>query len=303
MKAVRVNEWAKPVEIEDIARPEAGEGEVLVRVRAAAVNPVDGAIQAGYMAAYVPAPLTLGADYAGEVVAVGDGVTHVRPGDAVYGMSPTYGTFAEYVAVKAHGVAHKPETLDFARAAAVPLTGLTAWQSLFDLAKLESGERILIHGAGGGIGVLAVQLAKGAGATVIAHDKGDKAEFLRGLGADEFIDAETQRFEEKAGDVDVILDLVGGEYTERSFTICGPGARYITPAGNPPAEEAAARGFFASGMFTQPTVADLTALAEKIDAGQLKVFVDRSFPLDEIAGALAYKRPEGRLGKVVITVN
>lgn len=303
MKAVRVNEWGKPVEVENRPQPVAGENEVVIKVKAAAINPVDNAIAAGYLSNFVSSPLTLGADYSGEVVAVGEGVSHVKPGDTVYGMSPAYGTFAEYAVVKAHGVARKPETLDHTHAAAVPLAGLTAWQTLFDLGKLESGERVLIHGAGGGIGVLAVQLAKDKGAFVIAHDKGDKADFLRSLGADIFIDADTQRFEDEAGEVDVILDLVGGEYQARSFDICGPGARYITPAGNPPAEEAAQRGFYASGTFTQPTVADLTALAEMIDSQKLQVFVDRTFPLEQIADALAYKRPAGRPGKVVVSLN
>lgn len=301
MKAYRVNEFGRPAVVQEFPTPTAQPGEVLVKVKAASVNPVDGAVVAGYMAGYgFTAPLTPGADYSGEVAAVGEGVSHVAVGDQVYGMSPTYSTFAEYVAVKANGVARKPKSVDHATAAAVPLTGLTAWQTLFQLGKLEAGDRILIHGAGGGIGTLAVQLAKDAGATVIAHDRGDKEAFLRDLGADEFINSDTTRFEDVIGHVDVILDLVGGEYLERSFNICGPGARYVTPAGQPSADDAAARGFFASGTYTQPTVDDLNALAGKIDEGKLRVFIAEAFPLADIGTALAHKPKQP--GKVIVTL-
>lgn len=303
VKAVRVNEWGQSVQIEDIAQPKPGNDEVLVRVRAASINPVDGAIVAGYMASFLTAPLTLGADFAGDVVAGGDDIQHVKVGDAVYGMSPTYGTFAEYAAVKGNGVARKPETLDYLEAAAVPLVGLTAWQTLFNIADLKPGERILIHGAGGGIGRLAVQLAKNAGAYVIAHDKGNKREFLLELGADQFIDAETERFEALVSDLDVVLDLVGRELVERSWNVCREGSRYVTPAAIVSVEDAARRGIIASGAYTQPTVEELTKLAEEIDDGKLKVFVNQTFPLEEIQTALAFKQKDGTPGKVVVTVD
>jgi NADPH:quinone reductase-like Zn-dependent oxidoreductase len=297
-----LNAWDDPITLEDVPRPEPGSDEVLVKVHAASINPIDGAIVAGYAKSFTSVPLTLGTDFAGEVVAAGADVTHVKPGDAVYGMSLARGTFAEYAAVKGNGVARKPQSIDYVSAVAVPLTGLTAWQTLFKLADLQSGERVLIHGAGGGIGSLAVQLAKDKGAYVIAHDKGDKESLVLALGADEFIDAETQRFEEVAGDIDVILDTVGGDYINRSFDICGPGDRYVTPAGNPPSEEAQKQGFFASGTFTQPTVEDLNALAQKIDAGKLKVVVARTFPLEQVQDALVYRKAEDQIGKVVLTV-
>jgi NADPH:quinone reductase-like Zn-dependent oxidoreductase len=161
----------------------------------------------------------------------------------------------------------------------------------------------LIHGAGGGIGTLAVQLAKNAGAYVIAHDKGSKADLLRGLGADEFIDAETQRFEDCVKDLDVVLDLVGRELVERSWNVCSPGSRYVTPAAMIDPQAAAARGITAAGQFTQPTVDQLSQLAEQIDAGKLKIVVNRTFPLEQVQSALGYKSPDGTPGKVVITVN
>jgi NADPH:quinone reductase-like Zn-dependent oxidoreductase len=303
MKAVRINQWGQPTQIEEVPQPTPGAGEVLVRVHAASVNPVDRGIALGYMADYFTAPLTLGTDFAGDVVAVGEGVTHVKAGDAVYGMSPSRGTFADYAVVNAAGVAHQPRTLEPVQAAAVPLTGLSAWQLLFNLAQLQSGDRLLIHGAGGGIGSLAVQLAKHAGAYVIAQDKTAKAEFVKQLGADEYIDAERQRFEEVVGKVDVVLDLVGGDYVERSFNVLEPGGRYATPAAMLAPDAGKAQGIVAKGLFTQPSVEELTQLAQEIDAGNLKVFVHRTFPLAEAQTALFYKAPDGSPDKVVITIH
>jgi NADPH:quinone reductase-like Zn-dependent oxidoreductase len=300
MKAARINQWGEPVQIEDLPQPTPGDGEVLVRVHAGSINPIDGVIAAGYMAAYMTAPLTLGTDFSGEVAAVGAGVSHVKPGDAVFGMSPTRGTFAEYDVIPANGVALKPKSIDDVQAAAVPLNGLTARQTLFNLAKLQPGERILIHGAGGGVGRIAVQLAKNAGAYVIAHDRGDKEALLRELGVDQFINAETQRFEDEVTDLDVILDYVGRELVERSWAVCRPGSRYVTSAAQINPDDAAKRGFQASGVFAQANLDDLNALASDIDAGRLKVLVAKTFPLAETQTALGYK--DASQGKAVVTI-
>jgi NADPH:quinone reductase-like Zn-dependent oxidoreductase len=302
MKAVRLNQGGQPVQIEDFPQPTPAAGEVLVRVHAAGVNPVDRIIALGYMEAYFPAPLTLGMDFAGDVVTVGEGVTHVKAGDAVYGMSPAAGTFAEYAVVKAIGIALKPRSLDYVQAAAVPLSGLSAWQILFQNVQLKSGERLLIHGAGGGVGTIAVQLAKSVGAYVIAHDKGDKAQLLPSLGADEFINADSERFEDKAANLDVVLDFVGGqgEYVERSLAVLRPGSRLVTAAMQVDSEPAAQRGITASGFYTQPTIEHLTSLAEAIDAGKVRVIVNQTFPLDDVQTAL-YANPAGG-GKVVLTI-
>jgi NADPH:quinone reductase-like Zn-dependent oxidoreductase len=212
------------------------------------------------------------------------------------------GIYAEYTVAKAHEVAAKPRSLDFAQAAAVPLAGLSAWQTLNNLAQLQAGERVLIHGAAGGVGTFAVQLAKAKGAYVIASDKSGKESFLRQLGADEVITADRQPFEEAAGKVDVVLDLVGGDLVERSFNVLKPGGRYVTTAGQPSAEEAARRGIQAMGAFTQPSIDDLTSVARLIDAGKLKVIVNRTFPMHETQVALAFQQQADTRGKVVITV-
>jgi NADPH:quinone reductase-like Zn-dependent oxidoreductase len=302
MKAVRINEWGQPVQIEELPEPTPADDQVLVRVHAASINPVDGGIAAGYMQMMYSTPLTLGTDFAGEVVAVGADVQDVQPGDAVYGMSLNRGTFAEYAAIPASGVARKPQSLDYVQAAAVPLAGLSAWQTLFNLAQLQSGERILIHGAAGGIGSFAVQLAKGAGAYVIGHARGNDADFVKQLGADQVINADSERFEDVVDTVDVILDLVRGEYVERSFTVLKPGGRYVTTANMLPEDAGKDHGIVATGTFTQPSVEELTKLAEEIDAGRVKVIVQRTFPLEEAQTALFYTPEDGAPGKVVVTI-
>jgi NADPH:quinone reductase-like Zn-dependent oxidoreductase len=189
MKAVRVNQYGQPVQVEDIPQPTPGKDEVLVRVHAASLNPVDSFWIAGYLQAMQQLPLTPGTDFAGEVVSAGADVTHVKPGDAVYGMIPVRGgAFAEYAVPKGHEVALKPRSLNYEQAAAVPLTALAAWQTLINFAQVQSGERVLILGAGGSVGSFGVQLAKDKGATVIACDLPGKGAFLQELGADEIID-------------------------------------------------------------------------------------------------------------------
>lgn len=302
MKAVRVVEWGKPVRIEQLAQPSPAADEVLLNVRAASVNPVDGGIAAGYMQSYFSAPLTLGSDFAGDVIATGANVKHVKPGDTVYGFSLSRGTFAECAAVNQSGVARMPESLDYVHAAAVPLAGLTAWQMIYNLARVKRGERVLIHGAGGGVGSFAVQLAKDAGAYVIGHARANKADFVRRLGADQFVDSGSQRFEDAVGTVDVVLDLVGGEFVDRSFAVLKAGGRFVTAAAMLPEGAGKELGIFATGTFTQPTIEELNDLARAIDTGAVKVYVSRTFPLAETQTAIGYKVPDHAPGKVVITV-
>jgi NADPH:quinone reductase-like Zn-dependent oxidoreductase len=303
MKAVRINEWGKALQIEELDRPSPESDEVLVRVQAAGVNPVDVGTAAGYLKDMLTAPHTLGTDFAGEVVEVGTDVTHVKPGDAVYGFIPMRGgTFAELVAVKGSEVARKPQSLAFEQAAAVPLVGLSAWQTLFNKANLQRGERILIHGAGGGVGSFAVQLAKDAGAYVIANEKAHNIDFVRQLGADEVIDTDSQRFEDVVGQVDVVLDLVRGEYVERSLNFLKPGGRYVTTANMLPEDAGKEQGIVAMGQFTQPNPEEFTKLAEAIDAGKVKVFISRTFPMAETQTALYYQPKESEPGKVVIRI-
>lgn len=304
MKAARMNQWKAPLTIEELPEPTPGDDQVLVRVRAASVNPIDRVIASGMLASMYSVPMTPGTDFAGEVVAVGSNVTHVRPGDAVFGMSLARGTFAEFAAVSAEGVAHRPRAVDDLHAAAVPLSGLTAWQTLFypDLGNLKRGQTVLILGAGGGVGSLAVQMAKNAGAHVIALDRGNRRDFVKAVGADEFIDSDVQRFENVVRNVDLVLDLIGGEFIERSFPVIKAGGRLITTPAEVP--EGAGEGYdvYATNTFTQPTVEDLTTLAQEIDAGRLKPFVNHTFPLAEAEAALHFKSQDSPPGNVVIVI-
>lgn len=303
MKAVRINQWGHPAQLEDIPLPTPNSDEVLVRIQAASINPVDSAIAAGYLQSVLTVPMTLGTDFAGDVVTIGADVKHVKPGDAVYGMLLGRGAFAEFAIAKANEIAQKPRLLDYVQAAAVPLAALTAWQTLFDLAQLQGGERLLVHGAGGGVGSFAIQLAKENGAYVIGSDIPDKAAFLQELGVDQVINAQEQQFEDVVRDVDVVLHLVMGGNLELAYTVLKPGGRFVTTVGQPSQEEAERRGIRASGALTQPTVDHLTTVAERIDAGKLKVFVNRTFPLDEAQAALEYRQTGTTHGKVVLVVN
>jgi NADPH:quinone reductase-like Zn-dependent oxidoreductase len=301
MRAVRLNAFGEPVQIEDVAKPVPAADEVLVRVRAGSVNPVDWKIAAGYVGDYFPVPRTMGMDFAGDVEAVGSDVTGVEPGEAVFGMKA--GSLADYVVVKQSEMAPMPQSMDYIHAAALGLASLCAWQSLFDAAKLQAGERILIHGGGGDVGRQAIQLARNAGAEVIVNARGDQADMAHDLKVDKFIDSESQRFEEYTGDVDVILDLVGDEYLERSLSACRPLTRYVTPAAYYiPDMGDDDRGIIATMVATQASDADLAELAEAADAGKLTVQVSRVFPLEEAQQALDYKRQGGTRGKVVVAV-
>jgi NADPH:quinone reductase-like Zn-dependent oxidoreductase len=303
MKAVRINEWGQPVQIEEIPQPTPNNDEVLVRVRAASINPVDRSVIAGYLQSMLSVPMTAGTDFAGEVVAAGAQVTHVKPGDAVYGFVPIRGgTFAEYAVVKANEVALKPETLDYVQAAAVPLVALTAWQALFDLAQLQSDERVLIHGTTGGVGSFAVQFAKEKDVYVIGTGSPEKAAFGQALGVDQYINYQEQRFEEVVRDVDVVLDTVGGDSVERAYAVLKPGGRLVTTAAQPPQEEAP-HDIRVYGAFTQPTVNHLAMMAELIDTGKVKVFVSRIFPMEEAQAALALAQQRETPGKVVCTID
>jgi NADPH:quinone reductase-like Zn-dependent oxidoreductase len=305
MKAVRVNAWGQPTVLEDIPQPTPAENEVLVRVMAASLNPFDTFVHAGYMQSFMNLPLTLGTDFSGEVVDVGSGIRHVKPGDAVYGLVPMHpGAFAEYVIAKDNEVTHKPKTLDFVQAAGAPLANMAAHQALFDLGKAKKGEKILVIGAAGAVGASTVQMAKDLGATVYAVDVPERAAFTLDLGADYYVDCNGERYEEATDAVDLVLDYVGGENMTRSCKLLLTGGRYVTSLMMPAEpEEVKTRGILAFGLGTQPRVEDLDDLAQRIDSGRLKVFINTTFPLDQANEAFAYRMQTTKPGKVVLTVS
>lgn len=313
MRAVVQREAGGPevLRLVHIDRPSPGATEILVRVHAAGVNPHDCKTRARGHSSYNDdrPPFVLGFDVAGVVAAVGSGVTLFQPGDEVFGMPrfPRHaGGYAEYVTGPARHFAAKPGSLDHPRAAALPLAGLTAWQALVDTAELRAGQRVLIHAAAGGVGHLAVQIAKARGAHVIGTARAAKHEFLTQLGADELIDYTTDDFERRVHDVDVVLDTLGGDVAHRSMTVLRPGGTLVTiipPDQGGTADLLRDTGHRVHWMLVEPDRAGLTALAALVEEGHLRVHVDAVFPLAEAEAA--HRRVEGgrTTGKVVLAVS
>jgi NADPH:quinone reductase-like Zn-dependent oxidoreductase len=293
-----------PTELPD---PEPIPTEVLVRVRAAGVNPVDGIVRAGVFPLLGEPPFILGWDVAGVVEAVVPGVNRFRVGDEVMGMPffPRPGNaYAEYVAVPSRQLAHQPTSIGHEEAAGLPMAGLTAWQSLVEIADVRAGQRVLIHGAGGGVGHLAVQIAKSRGCHVIGTASAAKHEFLGGLGADELIDYRSVDFAAEVGDVDVVLDLVAGGYGDRSIPVLREGGLLVTAIERSDAQlaarvEAAGRRF--AGISVEPDAVGLEALAALVDAGLLRVHVEHVVPLGEAVRAHELLDTAVR-GKIVLAV-
>jgi NADPH:quinone reductase-like Zn-dependent oxidoreductase len=255
-------------------------------------------------------PFGVGWDVSGVVDSVGFGVTMLKVGDEVYGM-PWFpreaGAYAEFVTAPSRHFTRKPKTIGHVQAAALPLAALTAWQALVDTADVQAGQRVLVHAAAGGVGHLAVQIAVARGAHVIATASGAREEFVRSLGAHEFIDYRTARLQERVDDVDVVLDLVGDvEQTGLpSVGILKPGGLYIgVPGGIGPdvADAAAARGVRTTGILVEPDRAALASIAELVDAGRLRVEVEATFPLEQAGAAQDAVASGHTQGKIVIEV-
>ena len=307
MRAVRIHNYGGPeqMELENIAVPKPGAGEVLIKVHAAGVNPVDWKIREGYLADIIPhtPPLTLGWDFAGEIAAVGKNVKKWRVGDAVYAR-PDFsknGAYAEYVAVSADEIAAKPKTLSWQKSAAVPLVTLTAWQALKDIGQLKQGDRVLIHAGAGGVGIAAIQLAKHAGATVYTTASSRNIEFLKGLGADEVIDYTRQDFS-KLADLDIVFDTMGGEVLEKSWSTLKKGGCMVSIAEIPNQELAATHEVNAHFCFVQANSDQLSEISNLIDSGDITVEVDSVYRLDDIAKCHAKSESGHTRGKIVIQI-
>ena len=288
----------------DDSRPKPGPGELLISVRAAGLTatetswyPTTHTKSGGARVGAVP-----GHEFSGVVSAIGDGVGSLEIGRAVYGMNDWYanGAMAEYCIAPFFAVAPKPACLTDTEAASVPIGALTAWQALFDHAQLQPGERVLIHGGAGAIGTFAIQLAKLHGAYVVATASSRNCDFVRGLGADEVIDYHASRFEDVARDIDVVLDTVGGDTLERSWTVLRPSGRLVTvvSAEANSADPRVRKGFF----IVEPIQKQLFLIAELLDTGKLRAVVDSVIPLSQAPEAYAGKLPREGRGKVVISI-
>src|SRR5918992_3908638 len=272
--------------------------KVLVRVKAAGVNPIDWKISEGYMQQIMPIefPTTLGWDFSGIVEKAGAGVSDIKQGEEVYGQSSVVmggsGTFAEMALANADNISQKPITLSHEEAAGLPTVGVTAWQALVDTIGLSKGQKILIHGGAGGVGSIAIQLAKYLGAYVATTVSEKDKQFVKGLGADEIIDYKTRTFEDLLShDYYAVLDTVGGETYSRSFKILKRGTGIIVSTLEQPNQELMEKfGVKAIFVFSQVNRERLTKLAQWVDQNNIHVNVDRTFPLDEAGKALDYQR-------------
>jgi len=306
MKAIRIHSYGGPevLKFEDVPRPVPKDDEVLIKVFAAGVNPVDWKIRQGYMEDLFHLPLILGWDVAGVIEEKGRAVTNLALGDEVYSRPSLFrdGGYAEYIAVKVSEVAPKPTTIDFIQAAAVPLAGLTAWQSIFDLAHLKAGQKILIHAAAGGVGHYAVQFAKWVGAHVIGTASAGHHEFLKAIGIHEAIDYTTTPFEEVVHDADVVLDTIGGEVWQRSWKVLKKGGILVSTLRGPEAGGAEALNKLCAHVFVQPDAAQLGEIAALIDSGQVSPKIAGTYPLREAEKAHRASESGHTRGKIVLDI-
>jgi NADPH:quinone reductase-like Zn-dependent oxidoreductase len=311
MKAIQIHNYGGPevLKYEDPPRPEPGEGEVLIRVHAASVNPIDWKVREGHMKDFWPHkfPLILGWDLSGVVEELGTSPAaagRFKICDEVYSLpDPTRnGAYADYIVVREVELALKPNSLHHIRAAAVPLAALTAWQSLFDTAQLQPGQRVLIHAASGGVGHFAVQLAKWKGAYVFATASTKNQELLRKLGVDEPIDYTQARFEDIARKIDVVLDTLGDETQERSWSVLKKGGVLVSLVEPPSEKKAEELGVRAAMLGAQPNGAQLAEIAKIIDSGKLAPIIDRILPLSEVRRAHELSQSGHTRGKIALRV-
>ena len=310
MKAVRIERYGNEevMELAEVERPQPGENQLLVKVRAAAVNPVDWKIRDGLGEMFgLKLPLILGCEVAGTVESVGaegpsrTGIKDFAAGDEVYGYLSAYsGGYAEYVAAPASEFVRKPKQIDFDAAASVPVGALTAWQGIFDHGKLASGQRILITGASGAVGSMAVQLAKAKGAHVIGTGSGRNEEFVRKLGADEFIDYKKAKFEQEVSDMDVVFDTVGGDTQELAFQTLKRGGFLVSTVSPPSAEKAKEFGVTVAMVQVKPKTDQLAEINRLIESGKLKVRVATVLPLAEVKKAHQLSASGHADGKIIL---
>jgi len=309
MKAARIHAYGSSdvFSYEDAPRPTPGDGDVLIRVHATSVNPFDAAVRAGYLAGYFnyTFPVTLGVDVSGVIEEVGAGVTDFKRGDNVYGRVGIMrdGAYAEYVLAHATDVAVKPKSLDHNQSAALPHVTLTAWQALIETANLSAGQTVLIHAAAGGVGHIAVQLARWRGAKVIGTAS-KNLDLLKELGVDEAIDYSKTAFENVVKDVDVVLDLVGDDTQQRSWAVLKPGGIILSTVQAPSEEIAAAHGVRQAFIMTAPPIGKvLSEVARLVENGQVRPVVSTILPLREIRKAhqlIEGKHTRGKIGLQVL---
>jgi NADPH:quinone reductase-like Zn-dependent oxidoreductase len=307
MKAIVIHEYGGPevLKYEDIPRPEPKDDQLLIRVIAAGVNPVDGMIRSGMFKGNRAFPIILGGDAAGVVEKVGSKVTKFKAGDPVfaYVSLDNSGGYAQYALVTEREAAPKPKSLTYVEAAAVPIVAITAWQALFDTAKLSAGQTVLIHGGSGGVGSFAIQIAKARGAKAIATASTANQDFLKQLGADVAIDYTKQKFEDVAKDVDVVLDSIGGDTLTRSYNVVKKGGIIVSLVARPKESELEKHGIRGAALNAEPNSEELAEIGKLIDDKKIKVVVSQTFPLSEAMKAQEQVATGHTRGKIVLKVS
>lgn len=328
MKAAYISRYGNidDVQLNEQSQPPLTADAVLVKVHAASINPLDLKVLEGELKAILPLkfPFILGNDFAGTVVEVGSKVTQFKAGDEVYAKTDLNGAFAEYTVVQQSSLALKPQNLSMEQAASLPLVTLTAWQALVEMAKVQPGQKVLIHAGSGGVGSIAIQLAKSLGAIVATTTSGKNARWVRELGADIIVDYKTTDFEQELKDYDVVLDTQGGKALEKSVNVLKRGGRLISLAGPPDQattevfnlnrflkcvipllswsirHKAKKRGVTYSFLFMQPNGQQLSKISELVEAGKIKPVVDQIYDFIQIKEALQYVNTGRAKGKVVL---
>src|SRR5947209_6955538 len=305
INAIQVHDYGDTdqLKLEQIPQPEPQEGEVLVRVYAAGVNPVDWKIRSGLMKAFRPStfPYVPGADLAGVVEKVGPGVTIFQPGQEVFGRSSN-GSYAQYTIAPANALALKPKTLSFAEAATIPVGATTAWQGIFDHGNLQPGQRVLILGGAGGVGLFAVQFARWEGAYVISTASTNNVDFVRSLGAETAIDYTKTRVEDAIHDVDLVFDTVGGEALASAYPTLKRGGMLVSIAGQPDEAKARELGVRTARFSAEVNSELLSTFAQLITEGPVKAVVGPTFPLSEAGEAQALSQSGHGRGRIILHV-
>lgn len=309
MKAIRIHQYGTGAELkyEDAPMPILGATDVLVKTVASSVNPIDWKIRAGHVKTLIhyKMPLILGLDVSGVVEAVGEQVSKFKVGDVVYSRPATNrdGSYAEFIAIDEKEIAYKPGTISHVEAASLPLAGITAWEGLITHAKLSAGQKVLIHGGSGGVGTLAIQLAKSLNAYVITTTSSKNMALVKALGADEVIDYKSQSFEKVVKDVDVVFDTIGGKTQELSFQVLKTGGILISTVGQPSEALAAKFKVRALAFLIGPNAEILGNLAKLVDDGKIRPIIGAEFALFDIAKAHALSESGRAVGKIALYVS
>ncbi len=309
MRAVQIQQYGgvEKLQLQQVEKPVINDDDILILVKSAAINPVDWKIREGYLQAFIPyeMPFTLGWDVAGVVAEVGANVTEFNVGDEVFSRPAINrnGSYADYIAVKADEAVLKSTKLDFAQAAALPLAGITAWQCLVDVAEVQAGQRVLVHAGAGGVGHLAIQIAKAKGATVVATASAANQDLLVEFGADQAVDYAEAPLSEQIEAVDIVVDTMGGDVQKQSWSLLKEGGILVSVVDQPDetvAQEHNARSAF---VFIEPSSRILKELNSLVESDQLKPLIEHRFPLEQIADAHLQSQSGRTRGKIVIDVN